>query len=156
MLEGVSAPDAPTAVRHPSSVNGTEQTAVSESLRQVYALRSLPLGWNGGDSLPPAAESVRYARHWLEAQWQQCQAEGVRWYAPNVTADAEGSVVFEWWAEDRTLSLYFVENAEESGGGRTAEYLKFGRRDGSLAGLREQDTAETPEAATALMRWFAG
>lgn len=155
MSEALSAPDTPTVVRRPTSANGAEQSAVSESLRQVSALRSLPAGWNSYDALPPDTESVKYARHWLEAQWQQCQSEGVRWYAPNVTADAEGNVVFEWWAEDRTLSLYFVDNPGDAETGRTAEYLKFGRRDGPLAGLREQGTAETQEASAALMRWFA-
>lgn len=131
----------------------SDRDSLSEALRQVYALQSLREGWNGSDALPPA-ESVRHARLWLEAQWQQCQTEGVRWYAPNVTADAEGNVVFEWWAEDRTLSFTFVEDAEDGSKDRAAEYLKFGRRDGMLAGLREQGTADTAEEAATLMRWF--
>ena len=141
----------PTAIFIPSETQG--QAALSESLSQVYALRSLPTGWNGSDALPPSPASVKHARHWLEAQWRQCRLEGVPWYAPNVTADAEGSVVFEWWAEDRTLSLYFVED-DDGSKARAAEYLKFGRRDGSLAGLHEQGMADTAAEAAALMRWF--
>lgn len=142
----------PTAIFIPSETQG--QAALSESLGQVYALRSLPTGWNGSDALPPSPASVKHARLWLGAQWRQCQTEGVPWYAPNVTADAEGNVVFEWWAEDRTLSLTFIEDAEEGSKDRAAEYLKFGRRAGPLAGLREQGAADTAEEAAALMRWF--
>ncbi len=154
MPKTISAPDAARAAARPLPGEMPEQAALSESLRQVDALRSLPSGRNGSDALPPAAESVRHARLWLESQWQQCRSEGIRWYAPNVTADAEGNAVFEWWAEDRTLSLSFVEGAGDAPQGRAAEYLKFGRRGGPLAGLREQGAAETAEEAAALMLWF--
>ncbi len=154
MSKVLSAPDAPRAAPGVLPDETPERAALSEALRQVDALRDLPVGWNGYNSLPPSSASVSHALRWLEAQWRQCQTEGTRWYAPNVTASAEGEVVFEWWAHDRTLSLYFTEDADDRSKGRTAEYLKFGRRGGGLADLREQGTADTAEAAAALMLWF--
>lgn len=138
----------PTATFIPET---PERAALFQSLHQVYALRSLSAT---GNALPTSPASVSQARQWLESQWQQCRLEGIRWYAPNVTTDAEGNVVFEWWAEDRTLSVYFVEAAVDGSTNRMAEYLKFGRRDGPLAGLSEQGASETAEEAAALMRWF--
>jgi len=117
---------------------------VSESLSQVYALRSLPTGWNGSDALPPSPASVKYARLWLEAQWQQCQTEGVRWYAPNVTADAEGNVVFEWWAEDRSLIVYVEDDS--------AEFHQSRDGDGSTRHTHGEAPLGQPQAD--LMRWF--
>ena len=130
----------------PQAVPDESRAALSEALRQVYALLSLHEGWNGYDALPPTAESVRHALRWLEAQWAQCREEGIRWYAPNVTAGAEGEVVLEWWAEDRALSVFVA--------GGEAEYLKFGRAGHPLAGLREHGAASTA-AMVSLMRWFA-
>lgn len=150
----ISVSDGSHATVHTVAHETQARTSLSEALQQVYALQSLRDGWNGYDSLPPAGASIRHAQHWLEAQWQQCQEKGVHWYAPNVTADAEGTVVFEWWAADRTLSVYFSEDTDGDSKGRTVEYLKFGRRGGPLADLREAGMANTTEEATALMRWF--
>ena len=155
MAKVLSVPASQAAPR-PQTGEASEQSALSESLRQVSDLQSLRAGWNGSDALPPAAESVRHARLWLKAQWEQCRSEGIRWYAPNVAATAEGEVVFEWWAEDWTLSVSFVEDTDDVPASRAAEYLKFGRRGGPLAGLREQGAASSSEEAAALMQWFGG
>lgn len=123
-----------------------ERASLDAALKQVAALAGLREGWNGYDALPPTSASVEHARCWLQAQWEQCRAEGLPWHPPHITASAEGQAVFEWWADDRTLTLYFD--------GEAAEYLKFGRQSGPLAGLREHGMAETPASAAALMRWF--
>lgn len=125
----------------------TEQATLAASLNQVAALTGLRKGWNGYDALPPSAESVERARRWLQAQWEQCQTQDLPWHPPNVTADAEEHAVLEWWAADRTLTVYFD--------GESAEYLKFGRQGGPLAGLREHGVADTTAAGADLMRWFS-
>lgn len=145
MSKATLAPDDPRAAPRPLPGETPERAALSEALRQVSALESLPAGWNGYDSLPPAAESVRHARLWLEAQWQQCRSEGVRWYAPNVTADAEGEIVFEWWAGDRSLIVY-VE-------GDSAEFHQS--LDGAGPTRHTHGEAPLGETQVDLMRWFS-
>lgn len=137
--------ESPRAAHRPTPVMTPEQAALSEALRQTYALRLLPVGRNGYDSLPPSPASVSHALRWLEAQWRQCQTEGIRWYAPNVTADAEGEVVFEWWAGDRSLIVY-VE-------GDSAEFHRS--LDGAGPTRHTHGEAPLGETQVDLMRWFS-
>jgi hypothetical protein len=83
-----------------------EEQILEEARQQTYDLQSLAAGWNGYDALPPAAPSIRQAMHWLVRSYAECKDAGVRWYKPNVTASAEGEVVFEWRASDRSLIIY--------------------------------------------------
>jgi hypothetical protein len=145
MSKVLSVPDDPRAVPRPLPGETPERAALSESLRQVSALQNLRAGWNGSDALPPAAESVRHARLWLEAQWQQCQSAGVHWCAPNVTASAEGEVVFEWWAGNRSLIVY-VE-------GDAAEFHQS--LDGDGPTRHTHGEAPLGEAQVDLMRWLS-
>ncbi len=145
MSKVLSAPDAPRAAPGVLPDETPERAALSEALRQVDALRDLPVGWNGYNSLPPSSASVSHALRWLEAQWRQCQTEGTRWYAPNVTASAEGEVVFEWWAGDRSLIVYIEDDVAE-----------FHRSlDGDGPTRHTHGEAPLGEAQVDLMRWFS-
>lgn len=88
-----------------------DERSLAETRQQTRALRLLQEGWNGYDGLPPSPASVDHALHWLDKSYAECKDAHVRWYKPNVSASAEGEVVFWWWADDRTLSVYVEEDA---------------------------------------------
>lgn len=91
------------------SVDECEQQ-FAEARQQTYELQFLIPGWNGYGALKPSASSVDHAMRWLVSSYSECKDAGVRWYKPNVTASAEGEVVFEWWANDRSLIIYIEES----------------------------------------------
>ena len=88
-----------------------EEKLLAEARQQTYDLQSLTAGWNGYDALPPSAPSIRQAMHWIVRSYAECKDAGIRWYKPNITASAEGEVVFEWRAADRSLIVYIEEDA---------------------------------------------
>ena len=122
-----------------------EEKLLAEARQQTYDLQSLTAGWNGYDALPPSAPSIRQAMHWVVRSYAECKDAGVAWFKPNITASAEGEVVFEWWAGDRSLIVYIEETA--------ATFHKSLDRDG---GPTEHTYGEAPlgESQAELLRWF--
>ena len=123
----------------PSALDSLRQTMV-----ETYSLQSLCAGWNGYDAIAPSSAVVRRALEWLQNFYTACVEVGQPWHRPSVTASAEGEVVYEWWADDRTLTVYAEAEA--------VEYLKFGRGAGNA--LREHGSAEDSGVCVDLMRWF--
>lgn len=126
-----------------------DEQILAEARQQTYDLQFLAPGWNGYDVLPPSGQSIRHAMHWLIRSYAECKDAGVRWYKPNVTASAEGEVVFEWWADDRILSIYIDETGasfHKSQGGAIS----------SGEGVTEHTHGSAPlgEEQAELLRWF--
>jgi len=96
------------------------------------------------DPLPPPAAAVEYALRWLDSSFRACKAAGVRWYKPNVTASAEGEVVFEWWAPDRSLLIYVEADS--------ATFHQALEGDGPTQ--HTHGAAPLGECQADLMRWF--
>ena len=74
--------------------------------QQVGALADLQYNWNSYGALPPTLDAIRHAIRWLNQFFSLCQETHILWCKPNVSASAEGEVVFEWWDKCRTLSVY--------------------------------------------------
>lgn len=74
--------------------------------RRLAELAWLQAGWNGYDAVPPSKAAIRRATAWIEAFRQRVLQSHGSWWTPNVTASAEGEVVFEWWAGPRKLTVY--------------------------------------------------
>lgn len=121
-----------------------DKQALLEAKQQIEALALLEEGWNGYDALPPSPASVNRAMHWLDNSYILCKDAGVRWYKPNVSASAEGEVVFWWVADDRSLNVYI-----DAGGATFHQSL----RDDGLAKHTHGDAPLGGEQAK-LMRWF--
>lgn len=123
---------------------GDESNLLEQSQRETYNLQSLKEGWNGYDALPPSAATIARAMSWLLSSYRECKDARVHWYKPNVTASAEGEVVFEWWASDRSLIVYVEDDAatfqqSQERGGRTEH---------------THGAADLGESQAALLRWF--
>lgn len=121
-----------------------DETLLALARQQTYDLQLLGSGWNGYDAESPSALSIRQAMHWLIRSYAECKNAGVTWCQPNVTASAEGEVVFEWWAEDRSLLIY-VEGA-------SATFHKSLRSDGPM--MHTHGDAPLGEGQMELLRWF--
>lgn len=78
----------------------------AETIDDLDALRGLPEGWNGYDAAAPDLDAIEQARLWIRAMYEDVEAMGRIWHIPHVAADEDGDVVFEWWNEDRVLTVY--------------------------------------------------
>jgi hypothetical protein len=123
--------------------NGDEK-ALTIAQQQTYDLQYLAVGWNGYDALPPSATSVDHAMRWLVSSYAECKDAGIVWHKPNVTASAESEVVFEWWAEDRSLIVYIEEE--------TASFQQSHTYAGQTEHTHGEADLGTSQAE--LLRWF--
>ncbi len=82
----------------------------------IYSLLTWNKGWNGYDACPPEYKAIQYADHWIELLYQEIVGSGQMWIEPNVTASAEGEVVFEWRQGEKHLTVYV--------GNEIVEYVK--------------------------------
>lgn len=121
-----------------------DEQLLTEARQQTSNLLLLEEGWNGYDALPPSAASVNRAMHWLDKSYAECKDAGVRWYKPNVSASAEGEVAFEWWADDRFLSVYVD--------GEEATFHQSLMGDGPTKHTHGE--APLGKSQAELMRWF--
>ena len=76
------------------------------TLTEIYNLLTWGKGWNGYDACAPKYEAIQYADHWIELFYQEVIGSGQIWIEPNVTASAEGEVVFEWRQGEKNLTVY--------------------------------------------------
>jgi hypothetical protein len=89
---------------------------LSSTLAEIYDLLTWPEGWNGYDACAPQYEAIQYADHWIELFYLEIIDLRLDWLEPNVTASAEGEVVFEWRHGVNRLTVYI--------GNQNAEYVK--------------------------------
>lgn len=90
--------------------------------KRLQQMKKWRQGWDGYDALAPAHEALRQAEDWAGDLFNRLTRQGIRFYAPLVTADADGTVVLEWRHRGKTLSLYFSTSGD-------VEYLKVWGRD---------------------------
>lgn len=107
------------SLRTSFSVQDTKEIVreeISSTFSEIYNLLTWPEGWNGYDACAPKYEAVQYAAHWIELFYQEVMSSGQIWIEPNVTASAEGEVVFEWRQGIKNLTVYI--------GSGIAQYIK--------------------------------
>ena len=86
------------------------------TLSEIDDLLTWPEGWNGYNARAPRYKAVQYAAHWIELFYLEVMDLRLDWLEPNVTASAEGEVVFEWRHGPNRLTIYI--------GNQSAEYVK--------------------------------
>lgn len=65
--------------------------------------------WDGYGSPSPKPESVEAARSWLDLMREN--AQGISdWAEPHISSDEHGDVAFEWWNENKALTVYVSED----------------------------------------------
>lgn len=94
----------------------------------------------------PKHEAIGRALVWIEDLYEDTLTTGKRWIAPNVVADADGNVVFEWWEDQKKLTIYIHPE--------TVEYVKVWGPD--IFSEMENGEAEGIEARRMLWNWLTG
>src|SRR5579885_2448108 len=105
--------------------------------QRLDAMLSLSDNWNTYDANKPSVTSIAHAKEWIAQFQQEC---GASWIEPNITPDAWGEIVFEWWHLTRKLSIFV--------GPQRAEYLKSWQ--GCAVDDMEDGDANTPEERATL------
>jgi hypothetical protein len=117
---------------------------LSSTLAEIYDLLTWPEGWNGYDACAPKYEAIQYADHWIELFYLEIMDSQLDWLEPNVTASAEGEVVFEWRHGINRLTVYI--------GNQSAEYVKDWGAD--INTEMEDGYANSPGIRKALWKWL--
>ena len=86
---------------------------LKDTLAKLKNLLTLKAGWNGYDSLAPDRDAVVHAENWIVRLYLEAAELGRPWIKPNVIADAEGEVVFEWWYGKKKLTVYIGDESAE-------------------------------------------
>ncbi len=119
---------------------------ITSTLAEIYDLSTWPEGWNGYGALAPKHEAIQYASHWIELFYREIVDLRLDWLKPNVTASAEGEVVFEWRHGVKTLTIYI--------GNQSIEYVKAWGAD--INTEMEDGLANSPIVCRALWKWLMG
>jgi hypothetical protein len=118
--------------------------ALQPTLNEISNLLTWPEGWNGYDACAPRFEAVQYASHWIELFYLDIVSSGQEWIEPNVTASAEGEVVFEWRRGIKNLTIYV--------GNQSAEYVTDWGAD--INTEMEDGYANSPGIRQRLWKWL--
>jgi hypothetical protein len=111
---------------------------------KIYSLLTLPDGWNGYDGCAPKHSAVKRAYHWVNLLYHEVTSSGQKWLDPNVTANGEGEVVFEWWQGSKKLTIYI--------GDQSAEYIKVWGPD--INTNMDDGQADSPDMHGSLWKWL--
>ena len=89
------------------------KTPIKDTLIQIHNLLAWRNGWNGYNSLVPNSDAVLHAENWIVQLFLEVVDSGLTWIQPNVIADANGAVVFEWWHAKKKLTVYIGKESAE-------------------------------------------
>jgi hypothetical protein len=96
-----------------SIVERIVKEALKETLTKLRNLLTWSAGWNSYDSLEPNPEAISHAENWIGRLFLEVADLGLPWIQPNVIADANGDVVFEWWHGKKKLTVYIEDESAE-------------------------------------------
>lgn len=118
-------------------------TPFSETERNVCRLLARPAGWNGPDSPKPELASIEEAYSWILDLYRNIRAE--LWIRPRVSSDEYGDVTFEWWKDQKKLTVYVSSDAVEYVTVQKVDSTSLEMDDGSI---------ETSKKSNALWHWL--
>ena len=114
------------------------------TLIEISNLLSWPVNWNSYGACAPKYAAVQYATHWIDLYYQELVDSGQDWLEPNVTASADGEVVFEWRHGIKVLTIYI--------GNQSAEYIRDWGAD--INTEMENGYANSPQIRRTLWKWL--
>jgi hypothetical protein len=115
-----------------------------ETVKDVYSLRDLPPGWNGGDVEASDFNAIENAASWVVRMYWDALGTGKGWYKPHVTVDEDGDIMFEWWNGNKALTIYVS--------GDSVSYIKGWGLD--IENEMEDGEATTSESRSSLWAWL--
>lgn len=87
-----------------------KEAKIQELITSINILKDLetwPKNWDGYDSEKPNQKALRLAEHLLRNLFYLNHISIINWKSPNITADQDGTIVFEWWGkQDKMLIIY--------------------------------------------------
>ena len=78
-----------------------------ERLHEGVRAKIFAVAQTQGDDIGPSPEAMAQAELWSASMIDALEAREVQWTPPHISSSAFGEVVFEWWEDDRKLTLYF-------------------------------------------------
>ncbi len=127
---------------HEVSIHRNFDTPLTETERNVRDLHNWPEKWNGYDAAKPNHDSISHAYSWIVQLYRDLSAK--LWIKPHVIADADGDIVFEWWNNQKKLTVYVSPE--------TVEYIKVEGPD--IYSDMEDGIVETPQDSRMLWHWL--
>lgn len=83
------------------------------TLSKITDLFSWQDDWNGYGALAPHPGTIIDAGKWIGLFYQEILMSGQDWLNPNVTASADGEVVFEWRQGTKRLTIFIGNQSVE-------------------------------------------
>lgn len=104
VIDGWVSVDAATREEN-SSLRSSKTEKATETYRALKGLHE----WlrDPGETAPDDA-ALRRAMHVVDDLRSLADSERLFWVEPSVTASPQGEVVFEWWMEEKRLTLYIA------------------------------------------------
>ena len=133
------------SVTTPYTILDIPPAELATTLRKLGALRwPLIRGWDAFDVAFPRTESIRSATEWIKAMYDDVVNGHMSWYDPHVSVDEDGDIMFEWWNEDKALTVYVSAEG--------ARYIKGWGLDAETD--MEDGEDPTPEMRRELWAWL--
>lgn len=136
--------DSTGAYAHERNTQDDIHTEILPTLIEIRDLTKWPVNWNGYNALAPDYSAIQYAEHWIELFYSEILDLGMGWLEPNVTANAEGEVMFEWRHGINRLTIYI--------GKQSAEYVKDWGAD--INSEMDDGLANSPGIRQSLWKWL--
>jgi hypothetical protein len=92
---------------------GSGSSLLPPEEEQLASFENLRPNWDSRGSPPPSQKSVSAARQWLQPLRVTSALSASPWRTPHMSVSEMGEVTFEWWHENRKITLYFGEDAPE-------------------------------------------
>ena len=87
-------------------VNQLARLLTLTSQQRLARLRTFQSGWDGYGSEAPRLEAIANAEARLPELYRLATVDGV-WREPHISASEDGEITFEWWSDDRKVTMYF-------------------------------------------------
>lgn len=117
---------------------------IFETVHKVIELQTWGEGWDGYDAAALNHNALARALRWIRDMHYDALTTGEEWSAPHVALDEDGDIMFEWWNEDKALTIYVSEDE--------VSYIKgWGL---NIETDMEDGEATTPERRRELWDWL--
>lgn len=80
---------------------------------KLQNFKNLSDNWDGYGSASPSENTIAKSLNWLNEEYDEIFNYGLFWRQPAISLSADGEVVFEWWSNNKKLTIYIGEEAME-------------------------------------------
>lgn len=126
---------------HPNFEKSNDYSVIPLSSRSYF---STPKNYRRIAELGANNETYKYSLEWLKTLREVISVEKMWWRDPLVNLGIESEIVFEWWHNNKKLTVYIL--------GNTAEYIKVWGAD--IDNEMEDGSVTSPAELTGLWKWL--